>query len=252
MELTFFTALVIGFVAESIDGALGMAYGLISSTVMLAFGFPPAVASASVHLAEIVTSAASGFSHWKFGNVDKTIAWRLLAPGVIGGVIGAYLLVSIPTAYLRPIVSAYLVVMGALIIAGAARRTPLRMVRTRLASLGLAGGFCDAMGGGGWGQVVTTTLLARGNPPRYAIGSAVFAEFFVALAESVAFVLTIGVQNWRVIAGLMAGGVVAAPLAAWSTKQLPHRPLRLAVGLLVIAVSARTLWLTLPELMRLL
>jgi len=257
--LTFPLALLVGFVAESIDGALGMAYGLISSTVMLAFGYPPAVSSASVHMAEIVTSAASGISHWKFGNVKGAIVRGLLLPGVAGGVVGAYILVSVPTAYLRPVVAVYILAMGLVVVVRALRRTPSREARAEaqaslsaLPVLGLAGGFCDALGGGGWGQVVTSTLMARGNPPRYTVGSVTFTEFFVALAESVLFVLTIGVQNWTIIAGLMVGGAVAAPLAAWTTSRLPHRPFAVAIGLLVVVTSVRILAASLPELLRLL
>ncbi len=248
MELTFLIALLVGFVAESIDGALGMAYGLLSGTVMLAFGYVPAVASASVHMAEIATSAASGLSHWRFGNVRGATVRGLLLPGIAGGVLGAYALVSVPTVYLRPVVAAYILVMGLAIIARTLRRLPAREVRSNLPVLGLVGGFCDALGGGGWGQVVTSTLLARGNPPRYAVGSVTFTEFFVALAESLTFLLTIGIQNWRVVAGLMLGGVVAAPLAAWTTTRLPHRPFAAAVGVLVVATSAWILWAALPAL----
>jgi len=249
--VTLTTGFLVGFLSEVVDGALGMAYGLVSNAVLLAFGYPPAVASANVHLAQIATSAVSGLSHLKFGNVDPAVVRGLLVPGVIGGVLGAYVLVSIPTAVVRPVVAAYLVVMGVLIVSGGLRRRPTRAVRSHLPALGLAGGFCDAMGGGGWGQVVNSTLIMRGNSPRHTIGSVTFSEFFVALAESTAFVMTIGIQDWRAFAGLMAGGIVAAPVAAWSTSRLPHGPLRLAVGLLVVATSARTLWLSLPALLRL-
>jgi len=249
MELTFLIALLVGFVAESIDGALGMAYGLLSGTVMLAFGYVPAVASASVHMAEIATSAASGLSHWRFGNVRGATVRGLLLPGVAGGVLGAYVLVSVPTVYLRPVVAAYILVMGLAILARTLRRLPTREVRSNLPALGLVGGFCDALGGGGWGQVVTSTLLARGNPPRYTVGSVTFTEFFVALAESLIFLLVIGIQDWRIVAGLMLGGVVAAPLAAWTTTRLPHRPFAAAVGVLVVATSAWILWAALPALM---
>ncbi len=251
MGFTFGLAVLVGFVAESIDGALGMAYGLISSTVMLAFGYPPAVASASVHMAEIVTSAASGLSHWRFGNVRWRIVRGLVLAGVVGGVAGAVVLVSVPTTYLRPVVALYILAMGFVIIFRAFRRAPVRAARTVLPVLGLVGGFCDAMGGGGWGQVVTSTLLARGNPPRYTVGSVTFTEFFVALAESAAFVLSIGIQDWAIVGGLMVGGAVAAPLAAWTTSRLPHRPFAAAIGLLVVATSIRILAASLPELVRL-
>ena len=251
MGLSFVLALVVGFVAESIDGALGMAYGLLSTTVMLAFGYAPAVASASVHLAEIVTSAASGLSHWRFGNVRRETVRGLLVSGVAGGVLGAYAVVRLPTLYLRPVVAAYILVMGVNITIRALRNTRTRRARANLPLLGLAGGFCDALGGGGWGQVVTSTLIARGYPPRYTVGSVTLTEFFVALSESVTFLATIGVQSWAVVGGLMLGGAVAAPLAAWTTSRLPHRPFAAAIGLVVVLTSARILAVSLPELWRL-
>lgn len=251
MGLSFVLALVVGFVAESIDGALGMAYGLLSTTVMLAFGYAPAVASASVHLAEIVTSAASGLSHWRFGNVRRETVRGLLVSGVAGGVLGAYAVVRLPTLYLRPVVAAYILVMGVNITMRALRNTRTRRARANLPLLGLAGGFCDALGGGGWGQVVTSTLIARGYPPRYTVGSVTLTEFFVALSESVTFLATIGVQSWAVVGGLMLGGAVAAPLAAWTTSRLPHRPFAAAIGLVVVLTSARILAVSLPELWRL-
>jgi len=251
LGLSFVLALVVGFVAESIDGALGMAYGLLSTTVMLAFGYAPAVASASVHLAEIVTSAASGLSHWRFGNVRRETVRGLLVSGVAGGVLGAYAVVRLPTLYLRPVVAAYILVMGVNITMRALRNTRTRRARANLPLLGLAGGFCDALGGGGWGQVVTSTLIARGYPPRYTVGSVTLTEFFVALSESVTFLATIGVQSWAVVGGLMLGGAVAAPLAAWTTSRLPHRPFAAAIGLVVVLTSARILAVSLPELWRL-
>jgi uncharacterized membrane protein YfcA len=235
-------AVLVGFVAEAIDGSCGMAFGLVSSTVLLAFGYPPAVASASVHLAEIATSAASAAAHWRFGNVDGALVRKLLLPGVVGGAAGAYLLVSVPTAYLRPVVALYALVLGLGIIGRAWRPRRSRGARSISPLLGLVGGFCDAVGGGGWGQVVTSTLIARGNPPRRVVGSVTLSEFFVAVAESLTFAVTIGVQDWRVVAGLMLGGIVAAPLAAWTTTRLPQRPFAAVVGIVVVVASLRILF----------
>jgi uncharacterized membrane protein YfcA len=252
--MSFLVAFLVGFVAESIDGALGMAYGLISNTVLLTFGYAPAVAGASVHMAEIVTAGVSGFSHWRLGNVKPAIVRALLLPGVLGGLVGVYVLTSVPTAYLRPVVAGYILAMGLVGIVRVLRRAPAgeREGRARLPVLGLAGGLCDAMGGGGWGQVVTSTLIARGNPARYTVGSVTFTEFFVALAESVAFMATIGIQDWRIVGGLMLGGALAAPLAAWTASRLPNRPFAIAVGVFVVATSANILRESLPALLRLL
>jgi len=250
--MSFLVAFLVGFVAESIDGALGMAYGLISTTVMLSFGYPPAVASASVHMAEIVTAGVSGLSHRRLGNVKTAIVRALLLPGVVGGLLGVYVLTSVPTAYLRPVVAGYILAMGLVGIIRVLRQAPVTEVRSRLPALGLVGGLCDAMGGGGWGQVVTSTLIARGNPVRYTVGSVTFTEFFVALAESGAFLLTIGIQDWRIVGGLMLGGALAAPLAAWTASRLPNRPFAIAVGVFVVATSANILRESLPALLRLL
>lgn len=252
MDLTILLGFLVGFGAEIIDGALGMAYGVISNTIMLALGYSPAVASASVHAAEIVTTATSGVSHWRFGNVDKKLFKSLIIPGVIGGVIGAYILVNVPAVYIKPVVAAYLMVMGLVIITRGIKGVPSGEVRKNVEVLGLAGGFCDAIGGGGWGPVVTSTLIARGNTPRYTIGSVNLSEFFVTTAESITFFLTIGsMLNWRLIFGMMLGGVLAAPLGAWTTSRLPVRTLMIMVGLLVLLTSARTLYLALPALVKL-
>jgi len=237
--------ILVGFVAQMVDGALGMAYGVTSTTFLIGFGVPPAVASASVHTAEVVTTGVSGLSHWRFGNVDGPLMRRLVIPGVIGSVLGAYILTQAPVALIKPVVSAYLVVMGIVILAKAVSRVSDRPVRTKLVPLGLAGGFLDAMGGGGWGPIVTSTLIARGNTPRYTIGSVNMAEFFVTVASSVTFVLTIGLSHWRAILGLMVGGVIAAPFGAYVCRLLPARFIMFMVGVLVTFLSLRTLVQTL-------
>ncbi len=237
---------VFGFLAQIIDGTLGMAYGVSSTTLLLSIGLSPAAASASVHTAEIFTTAVSGLSHWRLGNVDTQLLKRLLIPGVLGGVIGAYLLTVLPANIIKPFVSIYLVVIGLVILIKALRRqTPEAPVTTHIEPLGLIGGFFDAIGGGGWGPIVTSTLVARGNNPRFTVGSVNLAEFFVTLSESILFLLTIGLTHWKVVAGLLLGGVLAAPVAAYACKRLPARALMILVGVLIILLSIRTIYLTL-------
>lgn len=235
-----------GFVAQMIDGCLGMAYGVSSTTFFLSHGVPPAIASACVHISEVFTTAASGISHFKFGNVDRNIFLRLLIPGVIGGVAGAYILTELPGDKIKPFVSLYLLIMGVIILIKVFRKTYLDKTKTKLVPLGLFGGFLDAIGGGGWGPIVTTTLVANGNPPRFAIGSVNSVEFFVTIAQSITFILTIGMlltQHWEKIAGLLIGGILAAPLAAYACKKVPTRTLMVMVGLLIIALSIRVIYL---------
>ncbi|WP_072392372.1 sulfite exporter TauE/SafE family protein [Hyphomicrobium sp. CS1GBMeth3] len=233
----------IGFAAQMIDGAIGMAYGITSSTVLLSFGVPPATASACVHAAETFTTGASGFAHWKIGNVDRRLIWRIAVPGMIGGALGAWLLSSLPGEALRPFVSGYLLLLGVFIIWKALhkRRTFVDEPPNNLTPLGFVGGFMDAIGGGGWGPIVTSTLLGQGTKPRYAIGSVNLAEFFVTLTISATFILTIGLSHWTIIAGLVAGGVIAAPFAALAAKHLPDRLLMTMVGGVVVLLSLRTI-----------
>ncbi len=184
MDLNILVFVLVGFIAQMIDGALGMAYGVSSNTFLLSIGIPPAAASASVHMAEVVTTGISGFSHWKLENIDKELVKRLVIPGVIGGVVGAYLLTEVPADIIKPIVSAYLLIMGVVILFKAIRVGEiLKGVPVYITFLGLIGGFFDAIGGGGWGPIVTTTLMARGTHPRFTIGSVNFSEFFVTFAE---------------------------------------------------------------------
>ncbi len=249
MEISILVFVLVGFVAQMIDGALGMAYGVSSNTFLLSLGLPPAAASASVHMAEVVTTGVSGISHWRLGNIDWNLVKRLLVPGVIGGVAGAYLLTSIDGDVIKPWISGYLLLMGAYIIYKAFQKNGHVNDGThtaRVSVLGLIGGFCDAIGGGGWGPVVTTTLVARGKNPRLTIGSVNFSEFFVTLAESVTFVLTLNfLQSWQIILGLLIGGAIAAPLAARMTKKLPLKALMILVGSLIVILSIRTIYLSL-------
>ena len=244
MSQPFVLFMLVGFVAQMIDGCLGMAYGVCSNTFLLSIGIPPAAASASVHAAEIFTTLASGISHFRLGNVDRKLFEKLLIPGIVGGVVGAYILVSIPGDVLKPFIAAYLIVMGIHIFRKAFGDIEIGEATGKIVPLGLAGGFFDAVGGGGWGPIVTSTLIARGSHPRFTIGSVNTAEFFVTVSESIVFILTIGLWHWNVVAGLIVGGVIAAPLAAHICKIVPTRVLMMLVGLIVIALSIRTVFLS--------
>ena len=243
MTTEIITFIIIGFLAQIIDGALGMAYGVSATTFLLAAGVPPAIASASVHAAEVVTTAISGISHLSFGNVDKDLFKRLVIPGVLGAVVGSYVLTSVDGDVIKPYISAYLLIMGIFIFLKALRNIVPTQVTSHLIPLGLIGGFMDAIGGGGWGPVVVSTLVARGNHPRTTIGSANLAEFFVAVSASITFILTIGLGYWQAILGLAVGGAIAAPLAAYVCKKIPVRALMFMVGILIMLLSLRTIWL---------
>jgi uncharacterized membrane protein YfcA len=247
MENNIFFFVLVGFVAQAVDGALGMAYGVTSNSILLSLGVTPAAASASVHFAEVVTTAVSGLSHYGFGNVNKMLFKRLIIPGVIGGVIGAYLLSNIDGSKIKVFVSVYLIIIGLTILIRAFKKPVEREVNGIgfLTPLGLTGGFFDAIGGGGWGPIVTSTLVASGNHPRYTIGSVNASEFFVTTAESITFFLALGVMHWKIVLGLLIGGVIAAPMAAFLCKRIPQRMLMLMVGLLITGLSIRTIILTL-------
>ena len=237
--------LAVGFIAQMIDGSLGMAYGVSSSTLLLGLGVPPSAASASVHMSEVFTTAVSGIAHWRAGNVDTSIMARLILPGILGGVVGAYILTNTPGDFIRPFISLYLLWMGVLILLRAWRDQPRKNTDAPLIPLALAGGFFDAVGGGGWGPIVTTTLIARGQLPRTTIGSVNASEFFITFAESIAFLLTIGIPHVHVNIGLIVGGVLAAPLGAILCKKIPCRALMFVIGVVIIGLSIRTILLVL-------
>ncbi len=237
-----FLYVVIGFLAQMIDGAIGMAYGVTATSVLLSAGVPPATASACVHAAETFTTGASGIAHWKLGNVDRQLLWRLAVPGAIGGAIGAYVLSEFDGDTLKPYISVYLLVLGLVIIWKALVRRPLEAPKPRsVAPLGFFGGLLDAIGGGGWGPIVTSSLLGQGATPRYTIGSVNFAEFFVTLTISATFFLTVGLSLWPIILGLIIGGVIAAPFAALAAKHVPAKVLMVVVGCVIIGLSVNTL-----------
>ncbi len=240
--------LAVGFLAQLIDGALGMAYGVISSTTLLAFGVPPAQASAMIHAAECATTAASGASHLAHRNIDWGLFLRLAPAGVIGGIAGAYVLTGIEPTLMKAIVIAYLAVLGVLILLRAIRGLKEAPPNVRYAApLGLVGGFLDASGGGGWGPVVASTLMGRGHTPRYVIGTVNATEFLVTLAISATFIWAFVTGRFTIeggaqgagaaLAGLVLGGLIAAPIAGYITKVVPARTLMAAVGGLVVALA---------------
>ena len=235
---------LIGFAAQLVDGALGMAYGVTASSLLLGSGVPPAVASATVHAAECFTTGVSAASHRAFGNIDRDQFRRLLLPGVLGAALGAYLLSSLPGDALKPWIAGYLMLMGVVIVAKAFREFPSRKVTSHLAPLGFFGALVDAIGGGGWGPIVASNLLARGNGFRLTVGTVNAVEFFVTLTASVVFLLTLGLANWTLVAGLAIGGVLAAPFGAYLVSRVRPKPFQVAVGVLVIVLSLRTLWKT--------
>lgn len=236
--------IAIGFAAQVVDGAMGMAFGVINSTLLVGMmGVPPAVASASVHVVETFTTAASGASHVAHRNIDWRLFRRLVLPGVIGGALGAYALASIDASVARPFVMAYLAAV-ALYLLYRAWRGEVRPKQPRvIAPLGLVGGFLDAAGGGGWGPVVTSNLIAQGVTPRFTIGTVNTVEFFVTLTISATFILTLGFAAFTVQAvGLLIGGMLAAPFGAVLAKRIPARPLMAMVGTLLLLTSSWAIW----------
>jgi uncharacterized membrane protein YfcA len=231
---------IVGFLAQLIDGALGMAYGVTSNSFLLSLGFAPAVASATVHTAEVFTTLASGISHLKLGNVDKKLFINLALPGSLTAIIGAYLLVNFPTGIIKDLVAVYLILMGGVIILrGFGRNIFFRKVNVRL--LAGIGGLLDAMGGGGWGPVVTSTLIANGEDPKKTIGSVNLSEFFVTITQSMTFFILLGIVKPEAVIALLIGGVVAAPLAAYICRKAPTKTLLILVGLLIITLNISTL-----------
>jgi uncharacterized membrane protein YfcA len=241
---------IVGLIAQLVDGSLGMAYGVTSTTLLLAVGISPALASASVHIAEVGTCAMSGVSHWRFGNVDwSKIVW-LAVPGAIGAFLGAVVLVSVITAEAaEPIVAVFLFSLGIFILARFSFRRHERPVRERpipktfISPLGFVAGFLDAAGGGGWGPISTPTLLSSGRmQPRKVIGTVDASEFLVAFAASVGFLISLSFADipWQLVGALLLGGLIAAPIAAWIVRILPARIMGTAVGGFILIVNMKT------------
>lgn len=238
----FLIFFLIGIFAQLVDGTLGMGYGATSTSFLLAYGIPPAVSSTGVHVAEMFTTGVSAISHHKFGNINKKLVRHLLIPGVLGSIAGAYLLSDVIDGdAIKPFIAVYMIVLACIIIRKALKKNIVKKKTKKLGILASFGGFMDAVGGGGWGPIVTSTLLGNGRHPRYTIGSVNAAEFAVAFASGVTFMLFGGIQGWQVIIGLILGGVIAAPIAAILVNKIKRQPMMILVGILIIILSLRTL-----------
>lgn len=244
LDANFYWMIGAGFLAQMVDGALGMGYGVTCTIALLSTGINLPAISGSIHTAEMFSSGVSGYSHYKFGNVNKKLFKTLLIPGVIGAIAGAYLLGTFGNEYadyIRPLLAFYTLFLGTKILIGAFRKNREPKKVKRVGWLAGAGGFLDSFGGGGWGPLVTSTLISKGRSPRYVIGSVSITEFFVTLASALTFFTILGVSHWQVIVGLIIGGTVAAPIAARLAGKLPIKTMFISVGVLVIFWSLRIL-----------
>lgn len=232
--------ILIGFAAQLVDGALGMAFGVICNTLLVAvLGVPPATASARIHVVEIFTTGASGLSHLFHRNIDWPLFWRLLIPGVIGGVLGAYVLTSLHADIVKPFVLGYLALIGVWLLVRGLLYPPKISKPKVVAPLAVVGGFLDAAGGGGWGPVVTSNLLVQGGEPRKIVGTVNSVEFFLAVAVSIAFIANLGFEEiLGPTLGLIIGGVAAAPLGAYMAKRFSPKVILVLVGVVLTATSA--------------
>ncbi|MBU6120597.1 TSUP family transporter [Hymenobacter siberiensis] len=237
----FYTFVAVGFVAQMVDGVLGMGYGVVSAISLMSLGMSPVSVSASIHTAEVFASGASGYHHYRFGNVNKRLFRVLLLPGIAGSVSGAFLLVHFGetyAGYIKPVLAVYLLLLGLRIIAKAFRTASQQRKKVKNAGwLAGAGGFLDSFGGGGWGPLVTSTLIANGRTPQFVIGTVSLVEFFVTFASAFTFFTMRGLSHWQIVAGLIVGGVAAAPIAAKLAGRLPTRWMFVGVGLMVIIWS---------------
>jgi uncharacterized protein len=231
--------IAVGFAAQLVDGALGMAFGVITNTLLVAvLGVPPAAASQRVHVVECFTTATSAVSHMLHGNVDRRLFLRLLLPGIVGGVFGAYLLSSLDAAMVKPFVLLYLSAIGIYLLIRGILYPPKPREAKFVAPLGLLGGFLDAAGGGGWGPVVTSNLLIQGADPRKVIGTVNTVEFFLTLIVSATFIWHLGIADVAgATLGLLIGGVAAAPIGAWAAKKIPIKPMLIIVGVVLTLTS---------------
>jgi uncharacterized membrane protein YfcA len=235
----FFLFVLAGLCAQLVDGALGMAFGVSCSTLLFAFNVPPALSSASVHFSEIFTTGASGISHTLLKNLHKQLFVRLLIPGIIGSIVGAYLLSEVfDGKIIKPFISVYLFILGLWIIYKEvlAKKKPAKKVK-RVGILALAGGLLDAIGGGGWGPVVTSNLIHKDITPKRVIGSVNTAEFFITISSSAVFMFFIDIHDWKPTLGIIVGGLIAAPFAAYIVKLVKRKPLTIAIGSLIAVIS---------------
>lgn len=244
IDSVFYWMIFAGFLAQLVDGALGMGYGVTCTTVLLSLGVNLPAISGSIHTAEMFSSGASGYSHYKFGNVNKKLFKALLIPGIIGAVVGAFLLSKFGdeyAKYIRPVLAFYTLILGVRIFYAAFKKNKKPQKVKNAGWLAGAGGFLDSFGGGGWGPLVTSTLISKGRTPRFVIGTVSITEFFVTLASALTFFSMLGISHWQIIVGLIIGGSLAAPIAAKLAGKLPLKTMFISVGTLVVIWSLRIL-----------
>ncbi|OPB86682.1 ABC transporter permease [Elizabethkingia miricola] len=243
----FYWMLFVGFLAEIVAGSMGMGYGVICTTVLLLLNVPPPVVSASIHSAESFTTAAGSISHYKLGNVNKKMVWVLVPVAIVGAIIGAFTLSHFGEHYahiVKPIIACYTLYLGANILKNAFKKKggAIKAKRkTNLRILGLAGGFIDSFAGGGWGPLVTGTLMKDGRTPRYVVGSSTVAKFLLTVTSAITFIFTIGIHHWNIVLGLLLGGIFTAPFSAMLTAKLPTKKMFIVVGSVVIIMSLTTI-----------
>jgi siroheme synthase-like protein len=243
----FYYFLGAGFVFALIDGAIGMSYGVTSTTFSLSMGIPPASASMGVHLSEILSNGIAGWMHYRMGNVNWKLFKLLLLPGIIGAATGAYLVSSLEhyAVYTKPAVSLYTLILGFVILSKAIninrKRTTAKI--KNISALGLGGGFIDAVGGGGWGSIVLSTLIAGGRHPRFSLGTVKLSRFFIALVSSATFILMLNGKHWEAVAGLIIGSALASPVAARISNKISAKAIMFAVAVIVIIISLRSVGL---------
>jgi uncharacterized membrane protein YfcA len=241
-DKTFLLFVLVGFVAQMIDGTLGMAYGVSCTSLLFNIGFPPKVSTAAVHTAEVFTTGVSGLSHLRFKNIDKRLFVRLVFPGVAGAMLGAYVISEIFDGnIIKPYVAIYLLVLGIIILVKGLRNRHKEHIDVKRAGLlALIGGFMDAVGGGGWGPIVTSNIISQGKNPKETIGTVNTTEFFVAYFSTGVFLFFVGVKSWPVVLGLIIGGVIAAPMGAYFASRINKRTLMVMVGIVIILTSTFT------------
>lgn len=243
----FYWMLLVGFLAEIVAGSMGMGYGVICTTTLLFIGIPPHAVSASIHSAESFTTAAGSISHIKLKNVSKSLVKSLAVPAVIGAVIGAVSLTYLGEYYskiTKSVISFYTLYLGIRILSNAFKEKQDKKLKkkTNLTKLGLIGGFIDSFAGGGWGPLVTGTLIKNSFTPRFAVGSSTVAKFILTLTAAITFVFTLGIQHWNIILGLLIGGIVTAPFSAMLTAKLPVKSMFAVIGTLVVVMSCITIY----------
>ncbi|MBK9792009.1 MAG: sulfite exporter TauE/SafE family protein [Sphingobacteriales bacterium] len=240
----FLLFIAAGFVAQIIDGALGMAYGVSCSTMLLGIGVPPAIASASVHTAEVFTTGVSGLSHIFMRNIDKKLFFRLVFTGVAGAIVGAFLISKVLDGKLiKPYIAGYLLLLGIYILVKSVRQIPSKQSSWKFAPiLGFFGALFDSIGGGGWGPIVSSNLIDKGNSPREVIGTVNTAEFFVTFFSTGVFIFFLGIEAWKPVLALIIGGVIAAPIGAFILRFMTPKTIMRLVGFLIITISSYTIY----------